>query len=88
MKKPLVPGTIVTLEDITQFFDVDRRTVNRWRKERNFPDPRTYGGVQRWRAEEVLRWMFQEENSLDNLGQSGTSDPDGPAGASKREKRG
>ena len=74
MKQPLVPGTLVTLDEITAYFDVESRTVRRWRDERGFPNPSLYGGVQRWRAEDVLRWQFAEEKSADNRGQSRTTE--------------
>ncbi len=91
MKQPRA-GNLMTLKQVAALFEVNRKTILRWRKEKQFPNPVSYGGIERWRGEDVLMWKQAEEAKklLGLLGTGsdflGTSEPQGEnaTGKSKR----
>jgi excisionase family DNA binding protein len=84
----LIPGTLLSVDQVAIYFGVESRTVKRWQAERGFPAPKTYGGVRRWKAEEILGWMIHEEvlgkKTVDNAGQCRTTDAPDEKGSRRK----
>ncbi|GLX85097.1 hypothetical protein tloyanaT_13490 [Thalassotalea loyana] len=48
---------ILKTNDITNYFGISTRTLDRWRKEKGFPNPIMKGSPNIYRREEVERWL-------------------------------
>ena len=50
------PG-LLTANDLARLFQVDRKTIRRWKDEGRLPEPVQIGGVVRWHAGELDAWL-------------------------------
>ncbi len=44
---------LLTVEDLERLFRVDRRTLRRWWKQGELPEPMKLGGSNRWRLRDI-----------------------------------
>lgn len=67
------PGEVWDRQQVADYFGVNVRTINRWRKNKRLPEPIDYpGGYPRWCASDIVGETHQVK-SWDNSGQVGTS---------------
>jgi excisionase family DNA binding protein len=62
----LINKPVWTIEDVCAWLDISHDTLNRWRKEGRFPEPRIMPGgrLVRWNSTEVLAWFDALERSV------------------------
>lgn len=54
---PERPDMLMNAKTVAARLQIDPKTVRRWRREGKLPPAITIGGVVRWRAEDVERWL-------------------------------
>lgn len=69
-----LPGCLLTLSQVSTGMGVEQRTVRRWVKEKKFPQPISLNGQIRWRSDQILEWVI-EQQVIQRLEESGVCPP-------------
>lgn len=57
----IYPGSLITLDQLSRFLQVDKRTVRRWVRDGVLPQPVDLHGQKRWRSEVISAWVLKIE---------------------------